>query len=228
MAENLQREDLNVYEETLAVVGLIGVLLDVESIDETKALIFSSYNAIRRFRSSGDTSIPKTSLEQDGDTSIPKTFSEQDGDTGILVDSKLQIIERVIFDNLKGMSVSSFAKNRLSLLDLPSDIVAAIENGLPYIKALAIAKVEDVDARADLIKTVSNENFNVLEVKKLIKGLEPTNRAELELGNFKASPDLKVPKTRLTSLLRQVKLLKQFDRLEELNDLLDRMEALMS
>ena len=215
MAENLQREDLNVYEETLAVVGLIGVLLDVESIDETKALIFSSYNAIRRFRSSGDTSIPKTSLEQDGDTSI-------------LVDSKLQIIERVIFDNLKGMSVSSFAKNRLSLLDLPSDIVAAIENGLPYIKALAIAKVEDVDARADLIKTVSNENFNVLEVKKLIKGLEPTNRAELELGNFKASPDLKVPKTRLTSLLRQVKLLKQFDRLEELNDLLDRMEALMS
>ena len=37
MAENLQREDLNVYEETLAVLGLIGALLEIESIDETNS-----------------------------------------------------------------------------------------------------------------------------------------------------------------------------------------------
>ena len=44
MAENLQREDLNVYEETLAVVGLIGALLGIESVDKTKALISDFYN----------------------------------------------------------------------------------------------------------------------------------------------------------------------------------------
>lgn len=50
MVENLQREDLNVYEETLAVVGLIGALLDVESIDETKAVISGFYNRSRRLK----------------------------------------------------------------------------------------------------------------------------------------------------------------------------------
>ena len=101
--------------------------------------------------------------------------------------SKLQIIERVILD-LKGMSVQSFAQNRLPLLDLPADIRVAIENRLPYTKALAIAKVEDVDARANLIKTVSDENFNLSEVKKLIKGLEPTDRVELKSETIKLAP----------------------------------------
>ena len=113
-------------------------------------------------------------------------------------------------------------------MHLPADIVAAIENGLPYIKALAIAKVDDVYARADLIETLSQDNMNLSDVKKMIKGLELIDRLDLELENSKSSPDLKVPKTRLKSILRQVKSMKQFDRLDELNDLLDRMESLMS
>ena len=203
MAENLQREDLNVYEETLAVVGLIGALLELESIDETKALIVDFCNIIRRAKRS-------------------------DGNTSITIETNLQFVERIIRSNLKGMSVVSFVINRLPLLDLSADIVAAIDNGLPYMKALAIAKVDNADARAELIRTVGEDNFNLSELKKMIKGLEFTDRAESDRDDSKTSPDLKVPKTRLTSILRQVKSMKQFDRVDELNDLLDRMEALMS
>ena len=219
MAENLQREDLNVYEETLAVVGLIGALLEIESIDETKALIVDFCNIIRRAkRSDGNTSI---TIEPDGsDTS--------DGNTSITIETNLQFVERIIRSNLKGMSVVSFVMNRLPLLDLSADIVAAIDNGLPYMKALAIAKVDNADARAELIRTVGEDNFNLSELKKMIKGLESTDQAESDRDDSKTSPDLKVPKTRLTSILRQVKSMKQFDRVDELNDLLDRMEALMS
>ena len=267
MAENLQREDLNVYEETLAVVGLIGALLELESIDETKALIVDFCNIIRRAkRSDGNTSItietnasdtfdgntsitiePDGSNTSDGNTSItieldgldtsdgntsiiiePDGSDTSDGNTSITIETNLQFVERIIRSNLKGMSVVSFVINRLPLLDLSADIVAAIDNGLPYMKALAIAKVDNADARAELIRTVGEDNFNLSELKKMIKGLEFTDRAESDRDDSKTSPDLKVPKTRLTSILRQVKSMKQFDRVDELNDLLDRMEALMS
>ena len=137
-------------------------------------------------------------------------------------------MQGIIASNLKGMSIQSFFTNRLLLLDLPLDIVAAIDNGLAYTKALAIAKVDNVDVRAELIRTVGEDNFNLSELKKMIKGLESTDRVESDRDDSKISSDLKVPKTRLTSILRQVKSMKQFDRVDELNDLLDRMEALMS
>ena len=146
----------------------------------------------------GNTSIsiePDSSDISDGNTSIsiePDSSDISDGNTSISIDRNLQIAQEIIGSNLKGMSVHSFVTNRLPLLDLPDDILAAIENGLPYMKALAIAKVKDVDARADLIKTVSDENFNLSKVKKLIKGLEPTDRVELESVGSTASPDLKV------------------------------------
>ena len=258
---------LNVYEETLAVVGLIGALLELESIDETKALIVDFCNIIRRAkRSDGNTSItiepnasdtfdgntsitiePDGSNTSDGNTSItieldgldtsdgntsiiiePDGSDTSDGNTSITIETNLQFVERIIRSNLKGMSVVSFVINRLPLLDLSTDIVAAIDNGLPYMKALAIAKVDNADARAELIRTVGEDNFNLSELKKMIKGLEFTDRAESDRDDSKTSPDLKVPKTRLTSILRQVKSMKQFDRVDELNDLLDRMEALMS
>ena len=130
-------------------------------------------------------------VSPNGNTSIsiePDSSDISDGNTSISIDRNLQIAQEIIGSNLKGMSVHSFVTNRLPLLDLPDDILAAIENGLPYMKALAIAKGEDGDVRADLIKTVSDENFNLSEVKKLIKGLEPTDRVELESGDSTASP----------------------------------------
>ena len=152
-----------------------------------------------------------------------------DGNTSISIDRNLQIAQEIIGSNLKGMSVHSFVTNRLPLLDLPDDIVAAIEDRLLYTKAFAISKVDDVEVRADLIKTVGDENYSLLEVKKevnkLIKGLELIDGIESETDDSKPSPDLKVQKTRLTSILRQVKSMKRFERLDELNDLLDRIEA---
>ena len=85
MAENLQRENLNVYEETLAVVKLIGVLLEIESIDEMKVVIASLYNRSQRSEKSENTSILKSPSEQDQNTSILKSLSEQDENTGILI-----------------------------------------------------------------------------------------------------------------------------------------------
>ena len=155
-------------------MGLIGALLEIESIHETKAVISGFYNRSRRLKALNGSS---ETLDGSFETSINPSS---------------EISQEIIASNLKGMSIQSFVTNRLPLLDLPTDIIAAIENGLPYNKALAIAKVEDVDARADLIKTVSDENFNLSKVKKLIKGLEPTDRVELESGDSTASPDLKV------------------------------------
>ena len=108
----MQREDLNVYEETLAVVGLIGALLGIESVDKTKVLISDFYNEARRLkRSNANTSI---SIE-------PDSSDISDGNTSISIERNLQTAQEIIGSNLKGMSVHSFVTNRLPLLDLPDD-----------------------------------------------------------------------------------------------------------
>ena len=216
----------------MAVVGLISAFLEIESIDETKVLIVDFCNIIRRAKRSDNITIETDGLDSfDGNTDItikPDGLDSFDGNTDITIETNLQFVERIIRSNLKGMSVLSFVINRLPLLDLSADIIAAIDNRLPYVKALAIAKVDSADARAELIRTVSEDNFNLSELKKMIKGLEATDRAESDRDDSKTSLDLKAPKTRLKLILRQVKSMKQFDRVDELNDLLDRLEALMS
>ena len=68
-------------------------------------------------------------------------------------DNQQLIIDNVLNVNLRGMTLKSFISHRLPLLDLPVEVTDAIMGGLEYTKAVAIARIEDPDQRADLLRS---------------------------------------------------------------------------
>jgi ParB family transcriptional regulator, chromosome partitioning protein len=203
LTENLQRENLNIYEETRAVVILIGVHLEIDSIDEVKATIIDLAKKMR--------------------------FPNKKRDNAISIDQNLLVVQSLVADHLKGMNLVSFAKNRLPLMDIPDDLTVAIEGGLSYLKALAISKVAEIEVRADLIKTVNDDNFGLRDVRKLIKGWEDDKNKDNQIvSQSDESVNLSKQKSRFASISRKVKSMKDFKSIDEMEELLNRMEVLIS
>jgi ParB family transcriptional regulator, chromosome partitioning protein len=172
LAENLLREDLNALEETFAVLNLLCVELGVDSTEEVKSMLYSLSNTGKGHKSTDN----------------------------VIGNSEHQsIIDRVLAANLRAMNMESFIRNRLPLLDLPDDVSEAIMTGLEYTKATAIARVEDPSQRADLLRCATEDGMPLTEVRKQIKALDPS---------IKADP---TPKDRVSTTLSKVRKLKVWE-----------------
>jgi ParB family transcriptional regulator, chromosome partitioning protein len=145
IAENIQREDLNPIEETLAILNLIAIELDVESIDEVKSILYNLDNAAKK-----------------------KVTHNVVGNS----DNRQLLVSQVLEINTKGMTLQSFVSHRMPLLNLPEEVIGAIVGGLEYTKARAIAKVEDEDLRADLLRAAVEERMPLSEINKQVKILK--------------------------------------------------------
>jgi ParB family transcriptional regulator, chromosome partitioning protein len=145
IAENIQREDLNPIEETLAILNLIAIELDVESIDEVKSILYNLDNAAKK-----------------------KVTHNVVGNS----DNRQSLVSQVLEINTKGMTLQSFVSHRMPLLKLPEEVMGAIVGGLEYTKARAIAKVEDEDLRADLLRAAVEERMPLSEINKQVKILK--------------------------------------------------------
>jgi ParB family transcriptional regulator, chromosome partitioning protein len=78
-----------------------------------------------------------------------------------------QIVLRVFHEI--GMSWESFVNNRLPLLKLPDDVLTALRQGrLAYTKAIAIAKVKDIEKRQQLLDEVLLEQLSLSEIRQRI------------------------------------------------------------
>ena len=155
LAENIQREDLNPIEETLAILNLLAIELDVKSIEEVKSILYSLDNSAKK-----------------------KVTHNVVGNS---VDYQV-LIDRVLAVNTKGMTLKSFVSHRIPLLNLPEEVVEAIVRGLEYTKAREVSKVEDEEQRADLLRSAVDERMPLSEIKKQVKLLKK-NPEQQERGH---------------------------------------------
>jgi ParB family chromosome partitioning protein len=87
-----------------------------------------------------------------------------------------------------GMSWESFVNNRLPLLKLPDDVLNALRQGqLAYTKAIAIAKVKDLEKRQKLLAEVLTEQLSLSEIRlriaQLLANPNHSNSTHTEGGN---------------------------------------------
>lgn len=193
LAENIQRENLNPIEETSAILNLLLIELGVESVQEVKSIL-NELSYVARGRKVADNVVGNA--------------------------DNLSIVSNVLAVSLNGMTLEAFLRHRLPLLDLPCDIIEAIEQGLEYTKAVAISRIEDPAQRADLLRCAIEEGMPLSEIKKQIKDLIPTNE--------KKEP---TPKDRVRATLAQVtksRVWEDSQKWQQVENLLAQLDVLLS
>jgi len=96
----------------------------------------------------------------------------------VVSNSETQVIQSV-FDALGLMTCDSFVKHRLSLLNLPQEVLDALQQGqLAYTKAKEIAKVKDEASRAELLKDSIAQSLSLTQIKDRVKSLRPPKKSE--------------------------------------------------
>ncbi|MGK7880361.1 MAG: ParB/RepB/Spo0J family partition protein [Crocosphaera sp.] len=136
LIENLQREDLNPVEETQGILTLLKLKLDYASIDEVKSLLYQMKRA-------------------NDSQSNPEIFEQETANEVVL-----------LFKQLGRQTWESFVKNRLPLLNLPEEILAALQSGqIAYTKAKVIAQIKQVETRKQLLTEAISANLSLSEIK---------------------------------------------------------------
>jgi ParB family transcriptional regulator, chromosome partitioning protein len=147
LAENLHRDNLNPIEETQAVLNLLSIELDAETIDEVKSLLYALDNLAKG----------------------KKVTHNVMGN----IEARQAIVTQVIADNAKGMNWRSFVNNRLPLLNLPDEVLDAILKGdIEYTKGKAIAKIDDRDRREQLLSTAIDRGLSLTQIGEEIKSTQ--------------------------------------------------------
>lgn len=169
LIENLQREDLNPVEETEGILQLLALQLG-QSLETVPSLLRQLFN--QEFRSSSQTldtesTAPDNNVIITSDDSINSSAETEQ-------EAERQQVEKV-FKALGLMSWESFVTNRLTLLNLPKNILDVLRSGqIAYTKAKAIARVKDEKSRGLILEAALANNWSLSEIKAQLKALVPT------------------------------------------------------
>lgn len=171
LIENLQRADLTPVEETEGILQLLALHLG-QSVDSVPSKLRQLFNS--EFRSSSQ-KIKEPLAAIDNNVIIsPDNSTNQPVATELNLER--QQVEQV-FKALGLMSWESFVTNRLSLLNLPKDILAVLRSGrIAYTKAKAIARVKNEKSRTQLLEKAIANNWSLSEIQAQIKAVLPTKQ----------------------------------------------------
>lgn len=160
ITENLNREDLNPYEETAGILDL----LSLELSGARKWM-----NLLDAHESSRDATAWVLRL-------CAKSYPEVHPKALLALGMEARELEEIIntvFGERAGMTVRSFVNNRLPLLRLPEDVREALESGwIEYSKANVIAGIEDEERRKELLYRTINEQLSWQAVVELATALK--------------------------------------------------------
>ena len=149
---NIKRTGLNPIDETNAVLDTIVRKLNLDSREAAATLI----------------------------RQIKNEMGGQVYKNNVILKDTAQAIEGYIEQFTKGsLSLTSFASNRLKLLNIPEEIKLAISNGeVDYTKGTEIAKVKDDRARSKLLERTIKEDLSIREVKKAAALVKPPKKSQ--------------------------------------------------
>ncbi|BAZ36608.1 ParB family protein (plasmid) [Calothrix sp. NIES-4101] len=194
LVENLQRENLNPIEETEGILDLLALQLEWDR-NEVTSHLNKMRNVCDRY---------------DENSEVRHNVMSQ---------RETQVIEE-LFASLGRMSWESFVKNRLPLLNLPHDVLFALQQGkLEYTKARAIARVKDEQKRKEILEDALAYNLSLNDIKLKIKEIEQ-----------QVKPEAPSTKDRLNETFRRLKQSKVWDdpkKKVKVEKLLTQLDALM-
>ncbi|MFK0733450.1 MAG: ParB/RepB/Spo0J family partition protein [Gloeotrichia echinulata HAB0833] len=218
LIENLQREDLNAYEETIGILELLALRLN-STQDEVISLLNRMSKANRQQADNVIRQKEKKEIFTLDDVIHPSDDKKADN----VIRHEENVAVEGIFASLGRLSAESFRTNRLPLLNLPEDIKEALQKGsIEYTKARALAKVKDEEARKQLKEDAIAHNLSLTEIKRQIQQLEQQSKPatssikDLADETFRSLKKSKVwddPKkqTKVEKLLAQLKALIEDD-----------------
>ena len=149
---NIKRTGLNPIDETNAVLDTIVRKLNLDSREAAATLI----------------------------RQIKNEMGGQVYKNNVILKDTAQAIEGYIEQFTKGsLSLTSFASNRLKLLNIPEEIKLAISNGeIDYTKGTEIAKIKDDRERVKLLDRAIKEDLSIREVKKAAALVKPPKKSQ--------------------------------------------------
>ncbi|MBD2682571.1 ParB/RepB/Spo0J family partition protein [Nostoc paludosum FACHB-159] len=215
LIENLQREDLNAYEETIGILELLALRLN-----STQDEVISLLNRMSKANRQQADNVIRQQEKKEGENAdnVIRQNRNKKADN-LIAREDIAIIEGV-FSSVGRLSAESFRTNRLPLLNLPEDIKEALQKGsIEYTKARAIAKVKEDVKRAPLLQAAIKENLSLTEIQQRIGDILAQEKADTtpslktqykelskQLGSSKVWDNPKKKKA-LEKLLNQIKVL---------------------
>lgn len=136
----------------------------------------------------------------------------------VMRNASAQVVQE-IFTGLGLMTWESFVKNRLPLLNLPEEVMEALQKGqIAYTKAQVIARVKDPKSRIALLSAAIQEDLSLSQIKERIK----TEQKAPELPPLRKQMDVTYRR------LQKAKFWKDPKKRSRLKALLSEMEAILA
>jgi|SRR5690625_2894860 len=137
VTENIERESMSPYDETLAILRLFAMELYPDSSNMHRREVAS----LR----------PMAKLLKGWAHRVEASRADLAGEYLLSVGQVEAAIDSV-FKKRDGLKLMSFVNNRLPLLELPEDVQSALSTGkFPYAAAKEVGKVEDPAKRSELV-----------------------------------------------------------------------------
>jgi ParB family chromosome partitioning protein len=138
LVENLQREDLNIYEETIGILELLAILLKTD----TQNVVY----ILHRMLDEDKGKVPHNVMGNTESITIQEFFSKLGKITW----------QSFISNRLPILKLPEDIKEILS------------SGKLEYTKAIAISKIKDEEKRVEVLKQVINEKLSLSKIKELV------------------------------------------------------------
>ena len=167
LSENLERTDLNRYEETIGWLDLLELNLSAHTEfasfqNGKKSVQDATISVLRRY---------KHESEQARHNVMPSASQSAATRDQLVVGSPLEttILETFSTDR---MTWKSFIENRLPLLHLPADLLGHLRDGrLEYTKALELSKISDDETRSALTFETIQLSLPLTQLRTRVKAL---------------------------------------------------------
>ncbi len=159
LIENLQREDLNPFEETEGVLQLLALKLS-----RSQSEVISLLQRMHKTKM-----IQVKQKQQPGNSPAQSEAAESDS---IWANILFEEIEKT-FQVLGTVGWQSFVTARLPLLNLPEEIRQAIQSGkIEYSKARLIGSIKDPKVRVALLEEAIELGLSQAQIRKRKRSLE--------------------------------------------------------
>lgn len=95
--------------------------------------------------------------------------TERSSGNNVIPTEEWQTIEQV-FDRISKITPTSFANNRLPLLNMPKEVLEAVRDGkIEYTKAKVIGRIKELEAREALLAEAISSKLSLTDIKQKAK-----------------------------------------------------------